>query len=93
MLVPYDDDDDDDDYDDDDDDDDGDGYMETFTNKANLRDLIAATGRVILFKLDSNHRFVACVTLKFDGWPRKITRHVLYTTSSFVCHFRSISEL
>ena len=26
-------------------------------NKANLRDLIAATGLVILFKLDSNRRF------------------------------------
>ena len=26
-------------------------------NKGNLRDLIAATGLVILLKLDSNHRF------------------------------------
>ena len=26
-------------------------------NKANLRDLIAANGIVILLKLDSNHRF------------------------------------
>ena len=39
-------------------------------NKANLRDLIAATGLVILLKLDSNRRFFARVTLKFDGWPR-----------------------
>ena len=61
-------------------------------NKANLRDLIAATGLVILLKLDSNRRFFAHVTLKFDGWPRKIIRHVFYTTSSFVYHFRSISE-
>ena len=61
-------------------------------NKANLMDLIAATGLVILFKLDSNHRFSACVTLKFDGWHRQIIRHVFYTTSSFVYHFRSISE-
>ena len=52
-------------------------------NKANLRVLIAATGLVILLKLDSNHRFFAHVTLKFDGWPRKIIRHVFYTTSSF----------
>ena len=37
------------------------------TNKANLRDLIAATGLVILLKLDSNRRFSAPVTLKFDG--------------------------
>ena len=40
-------------------------------NKANLRDLIAATGLVILLKLDSNRRFFARVTLKFDGWPKK----------------------
>ena len=52
-------------------------------NKANLRDLIAATGLAILLKLDSNRRFFARVTLKFDGWPRKIIRHVFYTTSSF----------
>ena len=26
---------------------------------------------------------MARVTLKFDGWPRKIIRHVFYTTSSF----------
>ena len=45
-------------------------------NKANLRDLIAATGLVILLKLDSNRRFFARVTLKFDGWPRKVIRHV-----------------
>ena len=38
-------------------------------NQANLRDLIAATGLVILLKLDSNRRFSARVTLKFDGWP------------------------
>ena len=52
-------------------------------NKANLRDLVAATGLVILLKLDSNRRFFARVTLKFDGWSRKIIRHVFYTTSSF----------
>ena len=52
-------------------------------NKANLRDLIAEIGLVILLKLDSNRWFFAHVTLKFDGWPRKITRHVFYTTSSF----------
>ena len=61
-------------------------------NKANLRDLIAATGLVTLLKLDSNRRFFARVTLKFDGWLRKIIRHVFHITSSFVYHFRSISE-
>ena len=62
-------------------------------NKANLRDLIAATGLVILLKLDSNRRFFAHVTLKFDGWPRKIISHVFYTTSSFVYHFISIIQI
>ena len=45
-------------------------------NKANLRDLIAATGRVILLKLDSNRRFFSpCdleiwwMTLKNNGAP------------------------
>ena len=38
-----------------------------YVNKANLRDLIAATSLVILLKLDSNRRFFAHVTLKFDG--------------------------
>ena len=45
-----------------------------------------------LTQIGSNGRFFARVTLKFDGWPRKIIRHVFYTTSSFVNHFRSISE-
>ena len=66
--------------------------LNKYLNKANLRDLTAATGLVIVLKLDSNCRFSARVTLKFDGWPWKIIRHVLYTTSSFVYHFRSISE-
>ena len=36
--------------------------------------------------------FSARVTLKFDGWPRKIIGHIFYTTSSFVHHFKSINE-
>ena len=36
--------------------------------------------------------FSACVTLKFDGWPRKTIGHVFYTMSSFLNHFKSISE-
>ena len=35
-------------------------------NKANLRDLIAATGLVILLKLDSNHRF--CSPCHLEIW-------------------------
>ena len=38
-------------------------------NKANLRDLIAATNVVILLKLDPNHRFFSCVTLKNNRAP------------------------
>ena len=46
-------------------------------NKANLRDLIAATGLVILLKLDSNHRFFSHVTLKFD-WSGLDIKHLVY---------------
>ena len=56
-------------------------------NKANLRDLIAATGLVILLKFHPNHQFFSRVTLKFDGWPWKTIGHIFYTTSSFVHHF------
>ena len=73
------------------------------TNKANLRDLIAATGLVILLKLDLNRRFFSLiwvnidaflsrVTLKFDGWPSKTIGHLFYATSSFVQHFVAIGE-
>ena len=36
-------------------------------NKANLKDLIAVTGLVILLKLDSIVDFSTRVALKFDG--------------------------
>ena len=32
------------------------------------------------------------MTSKFNGWPRIIIGHLFYTTSSFVHHFKSISE-
>ena len=32
------------------------------------------------------------MTLKFNGWPRKIIGHLFYTTSSFLHHFKSIGE-
>ena len=57
-------------------------------NKANLRDLIAATSLVILLKLDSNSRFFS----RCDAWPRKAIGHLFYTNSSFVHHFKSIGE-
>ena len=45
-------------------------------NKANLRDLIAATGLVISNWIQFVD-FAACVTLKFDGWPKKNNRACL----------------
>ena len=33
------------------------------------------------------------MTLKFDGWPRKIIGHLFFTTSSLVHHSKSIGEL
>ena len=32
------------------------------------------------------------MTLKFDGWPRKIIGHLFYITSNFVHHLKSIGE-
>ena len=48
-------------------------------NKANLRDLIAATGLVILLKLDSNHRFFSPCDLEI-WWitPKDNRTPVLY---------------
>ena len=61
-------------------------------NKVNLRDLIAATGLVILLELDLNHWFSAHATLKFDEWTKRKVGHLFYTTSSFVHHFKSDGE-
>ena len=61
------------------------------TNKANLRDLIAATGLVISNWIQIVN-LSACVTVKFDGWPRKTIGHFFSTTSSFEHHFKSIGE-
>ena len=63
-----------------------------FYKKANLRDLIAATGLVILLKLSSNDRFFSHGTLKFYWWPRKIIAHLFYITSSFVHHLKPLGE-
>ena len=61
-------------------------------NKVNLRDFIAATCLVILLILDSNNRFSARVTLKFDGLLRKIKGHLLYIPLSFVHHLNPLRE-
>ena len=60
-------------------------------NKANLRDLIAATGLVISNWIQIVN-FSTRVTVKFDGWPCKTIGHLFYATSSFVHHFVAIGE-
>ena len=60
-------------------------------NKANLRDLIAATGLVISNWIQIVN-FSARVTVKIDGWPCKTIGHIFYATSSFVHHFVPIGE-
>ena len=67
--------------------------IKTFSikNKANLRDLIAATGLVISNWIKIVN-FSARVTVKFDGWPCNTIGHLFYATSSFVHHFVAIGE-
>ena len=65
--------------------------LEYNTNKANLRDLIAATSQVISNWIQIVN-FSARVTGKFDGWPRKTIGHFFYAASSFVQHFVAIGE-
>ena len=60
-------------------------------NKANLRDLIAATGLVISNWIKIVN-FSARVTVKFVGLPCKTIGHLFYATSSFVRHFVAIGE-
>ena len=62
-----------------------------YNNKANLRDLIAATGLVISNWIQIVN-FSARVTVKFDAWPCKTIGHLFYATSSFVHHFLPIGE-
>ena len=59
-------------------------------NKANLRDLIAATGLIILLKLDSNHRFFSPCDLEIWRMTFKNNRAPLLCyfklCASFQCH-------
>ena len=66
-------------------------FKRAYNNKANLRDLIAATGLVISNWIQIVN-FSAHVTVKFDGWPCKTIGHLFYATSSFVHHFVPIGE-
>ena len=66
------------------------GHNELKKNKANLRDLIAATGLVILLKLDSNHRFFSPCDLEIWRMTLKNNRAPLLcyfkVCASFQCH-------
>ena len=59
-------------------------------NKANLLDLIAATGLVIILKLDPNHRFFSLCDLEIWWLTLKNNRAPLIATSSFLHHFVAI---
>ena len=60
-------------------------------DKANLKDLITATGLVILLKLDLNRRLISPCDLEIWWMTPKNSKALFYTTSSFVHHFKSIS--
>ena len=57
-------------------------------NKANLRDLIAATGLVILFKLDSNRRFFSPCDLEIWWMTPKNNRPPLLYYIKFCASFQ-----
>ena len=69
----------------------GQNWPRVKNNKANLRDLIAATGLVISNWIQIIN-FSARVTVNFDWWPCKKIGHLFYATSSFVHHFVAIGE-
>ena len=57
-----------------------------------LRDLIAATGLVILLKFVPNHRFFSPCDIEIWWMTLKILGHIFYTKLSIVHHFKSIGE-
>ena len=61
-------------------------------NKANLRDLIAATSLVILLKIGMKSSIFCLCNLEFDGWARITIGHLFYSASRFVHHFKAISK-
>ena len=68
-------------------------YEQYQEDKANLRNLMAANGLVILLKLIQIVDFCkARLTLKFDGWPRKIIEHLFYIILTFVHHLKPFAE-
>ena len=65
--------------------------MSCISNKANLKDLIAATSLVILLKLDSNHRFVCPCDLQIRWMTSKYSRapllYYIKLCTSFQTHW------
>ena len=63
-------------------------------NKANLRDLIAATGLVILLKLNSNRWFFSPCELEIWWMTQKTIGHLfyMYATLSLLHNFVAIGE-
>ena len=64
-------------------------YRHRYTNKANLRDLIAATGLVILLKLDSNRQFFSPCDLEIWWMTPKNNRAPLLCNFKLFAAFRS----
>ena len=64
-------------------------FLLLFTNKANLRDLIAATGLVILLKLDLNRRFFTPCDLNIWWMTPKNNRAPLLCYFKLFASFRS----
>ena len=62
----------------------------SFSNKANLRDLIASISSVIQNEIQID--LSDCLTLKFDRWPGKTIGNLFQAPKSFVCHFIAIHE-
>ena len=63
--------------------------VKKFGNKANLRDLTATTGLVILLKLDSNHRFFSLCDLEIWWMTPKNNRTPLLCYFKLFASFRS----
>ena len=61
--------------------------LSLFGNKANLRDLIAATGLVILLKLDSNRRFFSPCDLEIRWMTLKNNRSPLLSNIKLYASF------
>ena len=64
----------------------------SYNNKANLRDLLAATALVISFKLDSNYRFFSPCDLEIWCMTSKNNRALLLYYIKLCASFKSIGE-